>query len=110
MCIRDSLCTSQDMTYKFIDDVIRELAAITPGPYIHIGGDESHATKREDYIPFINKVEDIVISHGKQILGWDDIAVASLKTNIVAQHWANICLLYTSDAADEEDSVDLGGR
>ena len=23
---------------------------------------------------------------------------------------ANICLLYTSDAADEEDSVDLGGR
>ena len=23
---------------------------------------------------------------------------------------SNICLLYTSDAADEEDSVDLGGR
>src|SRR5664279_273045 len=22
----------------------------------------------------------------------------------------NVCLLYTSDAADEEDSVDLGGR
>ena len=22
----------------------------------------------------------------------------------------NTCLLYTSDAADEEDSVDLGGR
>src|SRR5664279_6631161 len=24
--------------------------------------------------------------------------------------WKWICLLYTSDAADEEDSVDLGGR
>src|SRR5664280_917109 len=24
--------------------------------------------------------------------------------------WWDICLLYTSDAADEEDSVDLGGR
>src|SRR5664280_1841417 len=24
--------------------------------------------------------------------------------------WSPICLLYTSDAADEEDSVDLGGR
>ena len=23
---------------------------------------------------------------------------------------SNTCLLYTSDAADEEDSVDLGGR
>src|SRR5664280_2975815 len=27
-----------------------------------------------------------------------------------APSWACICLLYTSDAADEEDSVDLGGR
>src|SRR5664280_1314554 len=25
-------------------------------------------------------------------------------------HWRFSCLLYTSDAADEEDSVDLGGR
>ena len=24
--------------------------------------------------------------------------------------WDNICLLYTSDAADERSSVDLGGR
>src|SRR5664280_3185308 len=24
--------------------------------------------------------------------------------------WSSTCLLYTSDAADEEDSVDLGGR
>ena len=27
----------------------------------------------------------------------------------ITQRMAN-CLLYTSDAADEEDSVDLGGR
>eukprot|EP00658_Telonema_sp_P-2_P025099 TRINITY_DN20109_c0_g1_i1.p1 TRINITY_DN20109_c0_g1~~TRINITY_DN20109_c0_g1_i1.p1 ORF type:complete len:135 (-),score=32.58 TRINITY_DN20109_c0_g1_i1:59-463(-) len=26
------------------------------------------------------------------------------------EHWTMYCLLYTSDAADEEDSVDLGGR
>ena len=26
------------------------------------------------------------------------------------QEYFNTCLLYTSDAADEEDSVDLGGR
>jgi hexosaminidase len=85
-----SLCTTLDVTYKFIDDVIRELAALTPGPYIHIGGDESHSTKREDYIPFINKVQDIVLSHSKKVLGWDDIAIASLKPNVVAQHWANV--------------------
>jgi hexosaminidase len=85
-----SLCTTIDITYKFIDDVIGELAALTPGPFIHIGGDESHSTKREDYIPFIKKVQDIVIAHGKQVLGWDDIAISSLKPNVVAQHWANV--------------------
>ncbi len=85
-----TLCTTQDITYKFIDDVVGELAALTPGPYIHIGGDESHSTKREDYIPFINKVQDIVLAHGKQIIGWDDIAIASLRPNIVAQHWSNV--------------------
>jgi hexosaminidase len=85
-----TLCTTLDVTYKFIDDVVGELAALTPGPYIHIGGDESHSTKREDYIPFINKVQDIVLAHGKKVLGWDDIAIASLKPNVVAQHWANV--------------------
>jgi hexosaminidase len=85
-----TFCTTLDITYKFINDVVGELAALTPGPYIHLGGDESHSTKREDYIPFINKVQDIVLAHGKKVLGWDDIAIASLKPGVVAQHWANV--------------------
>ena len=85
-----TFCTNLDITYKFIDDVVGELAALTPGPYIHIGGDESHSTKREDYIPFINKVQDIVLAHGKKVLAWDDVAIANLKPNVVAQHWANV--------------------
>ena len=36
-------------------------------------------------------------------------AVCSAK-NQAGDETSNICLLYTSDAADEEDSVDLGGR
>lgn len=83
-----TLDTHKESTYKFIDDVIRELAAITPGPYIHIGGDESHSTPLEDYIPFVNRVQDIVVSHGKQILGWDEIALSTLKPNAVVQYWA----------------------
>jgi len=84
-----TLCTSSEVTYKFIDDVVRELAAMTPGPYIHIGGDESNATKIEDYIPFVNRVQEIVISHGKQVIGWDEIALSALRPNAVAQCWAN---------------------
>jgi hexosaminidase len=85
-----TLCTKKDITYKFIDDVVREISEMSPGPYFHIGGDESHATKIEDYIPFVNKVQEIVTSHGKQVLGWDEIALSTLKPNSVAQHWANV--------------------
>ena len=83
-----TLCTHKELTYKFIEDVVRELASITPGPYLHIGGDESHATAIEDYIPFVNRVQEIVIAHGKMVLGWDEIALSTLKPNTVVQYWA----------------------
>jgi len=83
-----TLCTRNEKTYEFVDDVIKELAAMTPGPYIHIGGDESHSTKRKDYIYFVDRVQDIVQKHGKQMMGWDDITAGNLKSNAVAQHWS----------------------
>ena len=83
-----TLATKKETTYKFIDDVIGELAALTPGEYLHIGGDESHVTKIEDYIPFMNRVQDIAIAHGKKVLAWDEIALATLKPNTVVQYWA----------------------
>ena len=83
-----TLATKKEVTYKFIDDVIRELAALTPGEYLHIGGDESHATKIEDYIPFMNRVQDMVVAHGKKVLAWDEIALATVKPNTVVQYWA----------------------
>jgi hexosaminidase len=97
-----SLCTKKEITYKFIDDVIRELAALTPGPYLHIGGDESHATKKEDYIPFVNRVQDIVKKHGKLAIGWDEIALSTLQPNSVAQFWA--------DADNSKEAVNQGSK
>ncbi|HOX76116.1 MAG TPA: beta-N-acetylhexosaminidase [Bacteroidales bacterium] len=84
-----TLCINKEITYKFIDDVIRELAAITPGPYIHIGGDESHSTKVSDYIPFMERVQDIVAKYGKSSIGWDEIALSVMRSNTIAQHWSN---------------------
>lgn len=83
-----TLDTRSETTYKFVDDVVRELAALTPGQYFHIGGDESHVTKPDDYVYFINRVQDIVESHGKSVTGWDEIAHATLKPNTVVQFWA----------------------
>ncbi len=84
-----TLCTSNPAVYDFLDDVIRELASMTPGAYIHIGGDESHATKKNDYIAFINKVQAIVSKYGKKTIGWDDISAASLSDDAIAQHWSD---------------------
>jgi hexosaminidase len=83
-----TLATNKDITYQFVDDVIRELVDMTPGPYIHIGGDESHVTKIEDYIPFIEKAQAIVTKYGKKSLGWDEVAHAKLEKGTVPQYWA----------------------
>ena len=84
-----TLCVRKDITYKFIDDVVRELAAITPGPFIHLGGDESHATKKEDYLLFINRVQPIVKKYDKWMIGWEEAAQSNLDSSTVIQHWAN---------------------
>jgi hexosaminidase len=84
-----SLCVRKDVTYKFIDDVVRELSAITPGPYIHLGGDESHATKKEDFIYFINKILPIPGKYGKKMIGWEEIAQANVDSSTIVQYWSN---------------------
>lgn len=81
--------TRKDIVYEFIDDVIGEIAAISPSPYFHLGGDESHSTKKEDFIFFINKVSKIVSKHNKKVIGWDEIAHADIEAPAVAQFWAS---------------------
>ncbi len=83
-----SLCIDKEITYEFVDDVLTELVEITPGPYIHIGGDESHSTKKEDFIYFIEKVQDMVFSKGKTMIGWDEVAHAELHPKSIAQYWS----------------------
>jgi len=81
--------TRKDTVYGFIDDVVREITSLSPGPYFHIGGDESHVTKKEDYIYFVNKVEKIVQKYGKRMIGWDEVATADLDSTSVSQFWAS---------------------
>jgi len=77
----------KDTVYSFLDDVIGEITAMTPGPYFHIGGDESHVTKKSDYIYFVEKVEEIVQKHNKRMIGWNEIAQAEINSNSIAQLW-----------------------
>jgi hexosaminidase len=82
-----SLCVQKDITYAFIDDVIGELAAITPGPWIHIGGDEVQTLSAEEYRSFVQKVQAIVTAHGKQMIGWNEIAPIDFAQGTLVQHW-----------------------
>lgn len=82
-----SLCLEKEVTYRFVDDVVGEIAALTPGPYFHIGGDEAMATPLPDYIAFVERVQPIVQAHGKEMIGWEEIAQAPLLPTSVAQVW-----------------------
>jgi hexosaminidase len=78
---------NQEATFRFVNDVIKELSSITPGEYIHIGGDEARVTKKEEYIKFVNKFYEIVTANGKKMIGWEEISQADIKGDIIAQHW-----------------------
>jgi N-acetyl-beta-hexosaminidase len=51
--------------YTFLDEVIGEIAAMTPGRYFHVGGDEVKTLTPEQYIRFIDRVQQIVVKHHK---------------------------------------------
>ncbi len=82
-----AFCVDKPITYTFIDDVVREIAAITPGPYFHMGGDEVKALTPEQYASFVERVQGIVQAHGKQMIGWDEIAATALLPTSIVQHW-----------------------
>lgn len=82
--------TRKDTVYQFLDDVIREVSELTPGPYFHIGGDESHVTEKEDYKYFVSRVEKIVQKYGKRMIGWDEVATADLDSTSISQFWASM--------------------
>ncbi|WP_026809531.1 family 20 glycosylhydrolase [Arenibacter latericius] len=81
--------TRKDTVYAFIDDVVREISEMTPGPYFHAGGDESLVTKKDDFNYFISRVDKIVKKYDKRMIGWDEIVHADIDTTAIAQFWSN---------------------
>ena len=82
-----ALCVDKELTYNFIDEVVAEIAALTPGPYFHMGGDEVKTLTPEQYRRFVELVQTIVQRHGKQMIGWDEILAATLLPTSIVQHW-----------------------
>jgi hexosaminidase len=82
-----SLCVREEIAYRFVEDVIRELAEMTPGPYLHIGGDETFATPHGSYLTFQRRVLPLVRKYGKTPYGWHEIGQSPAAGDAVLQFW-----------------------
>lgn len=70
----------------FLADVFGELATMTPGPYLHIGGDEAHGTADADYAAYIAEVTRLVTDLGKVPVAWHE-AGAAAAPGTIGQYW-----------------------
>ncbi|HUE96887.1 MAG TPA: beta-N-acetylhexosaminidase [Longimicrobiaceae bacterium] len=82
-----AFCFRTDTIWTFVEDVIAEVAALTPGEYIHIGGDETYVVLEEHYQMFVPRVEGIIAAHGKRLIGWEEIGRTEVGPDAVVQFW-----------------------
>ncbi|WTW98007.1 beta-N-acetylhexosaminidase [Streptomycetaceae bacterium NBC_01309] len=82
-----TLCVESEKTYEFVDKVVGQIAALTPGPYVHIGGDEAHVLKPEQFAAFMERAQSIVRKHGKTVMAWHQLADVPPVPGAVVQYW-----------------------
>ncbi|MCD5348223.1 family 20 glycosylhydrolase [Agromyces sp. S2-1-8] len=85
----NSLCVGKPEVTRFISDVIREVAELTPGEYIHVGADEVEGITTTQYGEFIRMVEQVAADNGKKIIGWTPMPQAGTSKDAVHQYWAD---------------------
>ena len=97
---------TNEQTYKFLDQLIGEMAKLFPDQFFHIGGDEvngkqwdanpkiqeymrAHGIKNNQALQayFSKRLQPIVAKHGKSMIGWDEILDPSLPKDITIQSW-----------------------
>jgi hexosaminidase len=82
-----ALCVDSASVLPFVQDVVREISAMTPGDYFHIGGDEVMKLTHAQYIRFIESLQQVVNANGKRMIGWGEISPAALTPNTIVQNW-----------------------
>jgi hexosaminidase len=102
----DIYCVGDDSTFAFLHDVLDEVAALFPAPYIHIGGDEvpkqqwiesasSQRRMREQHLPdaeglqswFVRRIQRDLAARGKTLIGWDEILEGGADRNAIVEMW-----------------------
>lgn len=106
--VRDdnALCIGNDSIFTVLDKVFSELAALFPCEYIHIGGDEAYkgfwatcpkcqrrmadehlANVEELQSYFVKRIEKMLKSKGKKLIGWDEILEGGLAPEATVMSW-----------------------
>ena len=104
--IDNTLCPANEKVYEFLDKVFTEVAQLFPFQYIHMGGDETarnfwekdeqikalmkkESLKNLDEVQsyFVKRVEKIINSKGKKMIGWDEILQGGLAPNAAVMSW-----------------------
>lgn len=99
-------CPGKKTTFEFMEGVLSEVIELFPSEYIHIGGDECpdkfwqkcpHCAKRmkeeglKTYRQLqgygVARIEKFLESHGKHLIGWDEILEAGVTPNSIVMSW-----------------------
>jgi len=107
--IDNTLCPANEKVYEFLDKVFTEVAQLFPYAYIHMGGDETAKNfwekneqiktlmKKEQLKDmnevqsyFVRRVEKIINSKGKKMIGWDEILEGGLAQTAAVMSWRGI--------------------
>lgn len=100
------MCVGNDKLLDLIEDVLAEVIEVFPSGYIHIGGDEcpkdfwkscpkcqermrKEGLKDEHELQswFIKRVEKMVVSRGRKLIGWDEILEGGLAPQAAVMSW-----------------------
>ncbi|WP_425956147.1 family 20 glycosylhydrolase [Xylanimonas sp. McL0601] len=74
-------------TEPFVRDVLGDVAAMTAGRYVHVGGDEALTLEAGEYARLVGLALDAVRAAGKTPAAWQEAATAAVEPGTVLQFW-----------------------
>jgi hexosaminidase len=90
------------VAFAFVRDVLGEVAGLTPGPYLHVGGDEAFGMPHELYAAFVKEALDVARATGKRVVGWQEVSRSGALTSAdIVQCWVGDGDAFDAEAARE---------
>ena len=93
---------SDDRTFAFLEDVLAEVSELFPATPIHIGGDEVAGISGELQAAFTQRIGRYLATHGRRIIGWDEILRPGLRQDAIVMSWHGIAGAHAAATAGHD--------